>query len=466
MNNLVSIIMPLYNASQFVSQAIESVINQTHSNWEIIIVDDCSTDNSVAVVKEYTKKDKRIVLLQLDSNSGPSIARNTAIKKATGRYIAFLDADDLWLEDKLTIQIKFMENNDLCLTCSSYFLIDENNNKIGKFITKATINYKMILKSCSVCCSTAIYDTEKIGKIYMYNILKRQDYVLWLTILKDIQYTKSVIEPLVKYRILKSSVSSNKIKVAQYQWKVYREIEKLGLLKSIYYWLHYVCNGINKYKLVSHYRYNIFYQLHIGNIMKKIHFFILPFLMLFASITTAHGPVRGKMTATVTIAASPRTVWAVIADYGDMSWHPAIAKVEADNGNNKGSVRVLTLKDGGTITEQLKKHDDNKMSYKYKITQMSSVKTIQHAGKDEYIPVLPVENYQATLSVKGKNGKTVVSWVATYYRGYVNNNPPPELNEAAADKSVTAVLTTGLTHLMQKFDSRADSSSVKINLRR
>lgn len=247
-NDLVSVIMPLYNTYRFVSQAIESVIKQTHINWEMIIVDDCSTDDSISVVKEYTKKYKRIVLLQLDNNSGSAIARNTAIKKSKGRYIAFLDADDLWLEDKLKIQIKFIQDNNLSLTYSSYYLIDEDNNKQGKFITKATINYKMMLKSCSIGCSTAIYDTEKIGKVYMPDLTIRQDYVLWLEILKDIKSTKGIIEPLSKYRLLSFSLSANKIRAAQFQWKIYRETLKLSLLKSVYYWCHYAYNGFNKYK--------------------------------------------------------------------------------------------------------------------------------------------------------------------------------------------------------------------------
>lgn len=200
--------------------------------------------------------------------------------------------------------------------------------------------------------------------------------------------------------------------------------------------------------------------------MKKIVLFVALVVVVFSSMTMAHGPVRGKMTATVTIDASAQDIWAVISEYDDMSWHPAISNTTVDNGNNKGSVRVLTLKNGGIITEELKKHDDNKMSYKYKITGMSSVKTIQHAGQNVEVPVLPVNNYQATLSVKEKAGKAIVSWVATYYRAYVNNNPPTELNEKAADKGVTAILMEGLTSLLQKFDSSADSSAVKITMKR
>ncbi len=199
--------------------------------------------------------------------------------------------------------------------------------------------------------------------------------------------------------------------------------------------------------------------------MRKLALFI-PLLWLFAASVQAHGPVRGKMTATVTIDASADKVWDIIKNYDDMSWLPFIKSVTADNGNEKGSVRVLTLKDGGTITEELKKYDDEKMSYKYKITEMSSVDTIEHWGQEEDVPVLPVNNYAAKLSVKEKGNKAVVTWVATYYRAYLNNAPPEELNEAAADKAVTGVLTAGLTNLLQKFDKNGDASAISFKMKR
>ncbi len=197
--------------------------------------------------------------------------------------------------------------------------------------------------------------------------------------------------------------------------------------------------------------------------MKKISLFVSMALFIFSAVAVAHGPVRGKMTATVLFDAPADKVWDVINNYDDMSWHPGIQSVEADNGNNKGSVRVLTLKGGGKITEELKAYKADKMSYKYKITDMTTVKTIQHAGQDEDVPVLPVENYQATLTVKQKGAMSVVTWVATYYRGYVNNNPPKELNEEAADEAVSAVLTAGLTSLAEKFGTK---TTVKIEMRR
>lgn len=197
--------------------------------------------------------------------------------------------------------------------------------------------------------------------------------------------------------------------------------------------------------------------------MKKTSLFVSAALLLFTNIVNAHGPVRGKMTATVTIDAPASKVWDVIKNYSDMSWHPSIKSVEGGS-NEKGAVRKLILSNGGTITEELKAYDDAKMTYKYKIIDMSSTGTIKHAGQDEPIPVLPVGNYAAELSVTDKGGKAEVEWVATYYRAYVNNNPPPELNEEAADKAVTEVLTTGLKALDKKVGS--GSAEVKIELKR
>lgn len=244
----VTIIMPSYNSENFIIESIESVLAQTYSNWELIIVDDCSPDDSNKIIAKYIDSDSRIKLIKLQKNSGPAIARNMAIETANGRYIAFLDSDDVWLPNKLEKQIKFMQDNDLAFTYSSYKLVGEDNEDLGLFITKDKISYFDMLKTCSVGCLTAIYDTEKIGKQYMPLILKRQDYGLWLKILKLIGETRGILEPLATYRIRKNSVSSNKVKAAKYQWKIYREIEKLSFLKSLYYFAFYAYNGIIKYK--------------------------------------------------------------------------------------------------------------------------------------------------------------------------------------------------------------------------
>ncbi len=247
-NSLVSIITPSYKSENFITATIESVLTQTYVNWEMIIVDDVSPDNSNVIIEEYSKKDTRIKLIKLEKNSGPAVARNRAIEEAKGRYIAFLDADDLWHPEKLEKQIAFMNENDLSFTYSSYDLIDEKNKSLGTFITQKRVSYVSLLKTNSIGCLTAIYDTKILGKIYMPDIIKRQDYGLWLKILKNIKNTKGILEPLATYRIMKNSVSSNKITAAKYVWKIFRDVEKLSFFKSLYYFMHYIYNGLQKYK--------------------------------------------------------------------------------------------------------------------------------------------------------------------------------------------------------------------------
>ena len=197
--------------------------------------------------------------------------------------------------------------------------------------------------------------------------------------------------------------------------------------------------------------------------MKKTSLLVSTVLFLFAGLAQAHGPVRAKMTATITVDAPAAEVWDLIKNYDDMSWHPAIKSVKGEGTNSKGAIRTLTLAHG-TITEELKAYDAAKMTYKYKITDMSSTGTIKHAGQDEALPVLPVGNYAAELSVNDKGGKAEIEWVATYYRAYVNNNPPAELNEEAADKAVGNVLKSGLEAIAKKVGSGA--AAVEIDIKR
>ena len=181
--------------------------------------------------------------------------------------------------------------------------------------------------------------------------------------------------------------------------------------------------------------------------MKKIVLFATVLLFFFTTLANAHGPVRQKVEEEITINAPAEKVWAIIKDYGDMSWLPSVKSTTVEGGNKKGAIRVLTLKEGGTITEELKKYDDEKMSYAYKITEMSTAKTITHSGVEEKVPVLPVDNYAASIEVEPKGDTAVVSWKAAYYRAYMNNNPPEEMNEEAANSAVTAILKSGLANL-------------------
>ena len=181
--------------------------------------------------------------------------------------------------------------------------------------------------------------------------------------------------------------------------------------------------------------------------MKKVTLIASAILFLFTANANAHGPVRQKTEEQITINAPAEKVWALIKNFDDMSWLPAVGSTSAEGGNKKGAIRVLTLKEGGTITEELKKYDEAKMSYAYKITDMSTAKTITHAGAEEKVPVLPVDNYSASIEVEAKGDTSVVSWTAGYYRAYTNNNPPAEMNEETANAAVGAVVKTGLISL-------------------
>ena len=236
---LVSIVMPAHKSGKFIGKAIDSVIAQTYRNWELIVVDDASTDNTAGVVDKYTKKDSRIKYHRLDKNSGAAVARNTAIELAHGKYMAFLDSDDAWFPDKLTKQISFMEDNAYLFTCTSYTKIDEKGAYLGKTVgVKKQSSYECILKK-NPGNSTVIYNAEIIGIVAIPNIRKRNDYVMWLSVVKKAGYLYGLEEPLASHRIREGSLSKKKLGLVGYHWKVYRRIEKLSMLKSIYliaYW--------------------------------------------------------------------------------------------------------------------------------------------------------------------------------------------------------------------------------------
>ena len=237
---LVSIITPMYKGAAFVGETIRSVLAQSYKDWEMIIVDDCSPDDGagIAEVEKYSKDDNRIKLIASKKNRGSSGARNIALKEAKGRYIAFLDSDDIWHSDFLEKQLLFMRENDAPLVFSSYKRIDEITKEelLSPFIAPKKVNYKSLLKTCPIFPSTAIYDTDKTPKIFFNEELgsMRDDYVYWLKMFKDIDYGYGNPEILVDYRMRKTSVTGNKTKVIKPQWNVLYKVEKIGLIPSIY----------------------------------------------------------------------------------------------------------------------------------------------------------------------------------------------------------------------------------------
>src|SRR5690625_1276491 len=237
---LVSVITTAYNAARFICETMDSVRAQTYENWEMIIVDDQSSDNTVQLVKRYEQKDNRIRLVQLNQNSGSAIARNTAMDHANGRYIAFLDSDDRWLPKKLQKQLCFMQENDLAFTFTKYVRMHENG-ELTNGISKAPVklSYDDLMKRCVIGCLTVMLDREKIGEERMVNIRTRQDYAFWLTITRKGFYAYGLPEVLAEYRLVADSISSNKIKAAKRNWYVLRVVEKQPLHKAIWYFLHY-----------------------------------------------------------------------------------------------------------------------------------------------------------------------------------------------------------------------------------
>ena len=244
----VSIVMPVYNGEAFIVKSIFSVLQQSFQDWELIVVDDVSVDTSVNCVKIHSAEDERIRLIQLDMNSGAAVARNKAIDYARGRYIAFLDSDDLWLPHKLERQLAFMEQTGASFSFSAYEKIDAYCNPLGQVGVPAKVEYSDLLKTCSIGCLTAIYDTKYFGKVYMPNIRKRQDFGLWLSLLKRTNYAYGLNEVLAQYRVRPDSISANKLSAAKYQWMIYRDIEKISLPASIYYFGNYAVRGLLKTK--------------------------------------------------------------------------------------------------------------------------------------------------------------------------------------------------------------------------
>lgn len=236
MSPLVSVVTPLYNAAPFVSDTIYSVMAQSLPDWEMLIVDDCSSDGSVDIVSGLAEQDRRIRLIRLPTNSGPAVARNTAIEAAGGRYIAFSDSDDQWLPEKLEAQVEFMRSNGYAFTHTYYEKMTESGKRTGQVVKPpARLSYNDMLKSNQVGCLSTMYDAQALGKVYMPIIRKRQDYGLWLSLLKRVPFVHCLPECLALYRVRSGSVSSNKVEMLRYNWQLFRRIEQLGLVDSLYY---------------------------------------------------------------------------------------------------------------------------------------------------------------------------------------------------------------------------------------
>ena len=242
-NEKVSIIMPAYNCERFIAEAIQSVQAQTYTSWELIIVDDCSTDHTRTIIDQFAHKDKRIIFLKNEKNSGAAAARNKAIETASGRYMAFLDGDDVWMPTKLEKQLEFMISNNYVFTCTDYLKIDEQSKKLDEIVPALDANYHEMLKRCPGN-STVIYDSNTLGKFTVPEMRNREDYVMWLNVIKKAGTLHGIHELLSCHRIGMQSLSSNKFRLVKYHWIIYRNIERLSWIKSLYLTSYWIFRGV------------------------------------------------------------------------------------------------------------------------------------------------------------------------------------------------------------------------------
>lgn len=242
----VSIITPVFNSSKFLEETIASVLNQTFTDWEWMITDDKSTDNSVEIIQKIN--DSRIQLILSDKNGGAGHARNLSLKQASGRFITFLDADDFWEPNFLEEMISFMKKENTELAYSNYARCDENLNPvINDFKADKPVTFDNLLKTCRLSLLSSMYDSQKVGKEYFPEGSKREDHVMWLNLLKKIPVGKPLPKTMAKYRMHQSSISRKKSNIVKDQYLVYKDYMNFSTVKSLYYTANWALNGFMKY---------------------------------------------------------------------------------------------------------------------------------------------------------------------------------------------------------------------------
>lgn len=236
--DLISIVVPVYNAEKFLEETINCILNQTYQNWELLLVDDCSKDKSAEIINSFIKKDKRIKYIKMAKNGGPALARNKGIEEAKGNFLCFQDADDLWDKNKLEKQLNFMKNKNCAFSYTSYEFADKNCNPTGKkVIAKETLTYNQALKNNIISTITVMFDLKKMDKelIKMPNLKYVEDTATWWKILRNNYVAYGMPEVLSYYRRTEGTNSSNKFKTLKKVWNLYRKEEKLNFFQSCYY---------------------------------------------------------------------------------------------------------------------------------------------------------------------------------------------------------------------------------------
>lgn len=245
MNDLVSIITPVYNSEKYIGSTINSVLEQTYPHWEMIIADDCSNDNTENVVRQFS--DSRIKYFKLENNSGAAVARNEALDRAKGNYIAFLDADDLWKPNKLDNQLTFMKKNNIGFSFTGYEILREPKNKVIQ--VPKTQNYSQFMKNTIIGTLTVMINKEIVGDVRFVNVRKDHDSMTWAKLLREGNTAYGLNESLAYYRKVEGSISNDKFKAAKTHWNNCLQIEKLSLPLCSYYFFFYSLNAIKKHYL-------------------------------------------------------------------------------------------------------------------------------------------------------------------------------------------------------------------------
>jgi teichuronic acid biosynthesis glycosyltransferase TuaG len=246
--NLVSIITPAYRAAAFIQDTIRSAQRQDYTTWEMLVVDDCSPDDTCARVSEIARSDARVRLLRQLTNQGPAVARNTALQASSGRFVAFLDSDDLWLPQKLSTQLAFMVGRDAAMSYTEFSRMSPDGQRVGRRINvPTTLTYRQLLCNTAIATSTVIVDQLKTGEVRV-PMAPYDDYAAWLSILRRGHIAHGLKQDLMRYRVIEGSISRSKRRSAGWVWKTYRQIEGLGFFHSSWCFVNYAARGWLKYR--------------------------------------------------------------------------------------------------------------------------------------------------------------------------------------------------------------------------
>ncbi len=249
-DGLVSIIVPVYNVEKYIVETMSCVRSQTYQEWELLLVEDGSSDGTVEMITDYVEqtKDTRIKLLKQPANMGAARARNRGLAEARGRYIAYLDADDLWVPEKLEKELSFMQEKQAAFAFTGYEFADENGEGTGKVVrVPGTLSYREALKNTTIFTTTVMFDTAKIPKDMLeMPIIKSEDTALWWKVLRNGYTAYGLDENLVKYRRVGKSLSSNKLEALRRIWNLYRKAEHLSVPSSIYHFCFWAVRAVRR----------------------------------------------------------------------------------------------------------------------------------------------------------------------------------------------------------------------------